>query len=254
MSLKIFPYKIGSLSAKKLARALKVLRVGHYYNAKRSDTIVNWGSSTPPHFRWMEQDLNKPHAIALASNKLKTFETLSENEDFSENLPYYSTKRSDAEEWMWNGHTVYCRTKLTGHSGSGIVIVSSDNKQNIVDAPLYTIKTKHKDEYRVHVFKGEVLDVQKKKRKLGFNGSSSGIRNHSNGWIYARTDVAIPDMLCPIAIQAVELLGLDFGAVDIGHKVNDNKFFVFEVNTAPGLEGSTLDKYSKAIYNYYRSL
>jgi hypothetical protein len=124
----------------------------------------------------------------------------------------------------------------------------------MLETLLYLHHYIHKDEYRVHIFKGEVLDVQKKKRKLGFTGSSSGIRNHSSGWIYARTDVAIPDMLCPIAIQAVELLGLDFGAVDIGHKINDNKFFVFEVNTAPGLEGSTLDKYTKAIYNYYRSL
>ena len=250
MSLKIFPYKAGSISAKRLARSLGVLRVRPTYNARRKDVIVNWGSSTPPHFRWMEQDLNKPHAIALASNKFKTFSELS-LKDFDD-IPQWSCHLDDAQEWINNGHTVYCRTTLTGHSGRGIVIASTLN--DLVNAPLYTVKTKHRDEYRVHIFKGEVLDVQKKKRKLGFNGSSSGIRNHSSGWIYARTDVAIPDMLCPIAIQAVELLGLDFGAVDIGHKVNDNKFFVFEVNTAPGLEGSTLDKYTKAIYNYYRSL
>ena len=54
--------------------------------------------------------------------------------------------------------------------------------------------------------------------------------------------------------RSVNLLGLDFGAVDIGHRLQDNKFFVFEINTAPGIEGSTLDKYAKAIYNYYRSL
>ena len=250
MSLKIFPYKLGSLSAKKLARALKVLRVGHYYNAKRSDTIVNWGSSTPPHFRWMEQDLNKPHAIALASNKLNTF--LEYRSKSFTHIPQWTTNPSEAQQWTELGLKVYCRTKLSSHSGNGIIICNDGDR--IVSAPLYTLHSKHKDEYRVHIFKGKVLDVQKKKRKLGFNGSSTGIRNHSNGWVYARSDVAIPDMLYPIAIQAVELLGLDFGAVDIGHKVNDNKFFVFEVNTAPGLEGSTLDKYSKAIYNYYRSL
>ena len=250
MSLKIFPYKIGSLSAKKLARALKVLRVGHYYNAKRSDTIVNWGSSTPPHFRWMEQDLNKPHAIALASNKLNTF--LEYRTKSFIHVPQWTTNPSEAQHWLDLGLKTYCRKLLSSHSGNGIVVCNAGD--TLISAPLYTLHTKHKDEYRVHIFKGEVLDVQKKKRKLGFTGSSSGIRNHSSGWIYARTDVAIPDMLCPIAIQAVELLGLDFGAVDIGHKVNDNKFFVFEVNTAPGLEGSTLDKYTKAIYNYYRSL
>jgi hypothetical protein len=250
MTLKIFPYKLGSLSAKRLARALRVLRVGHNYNAKRSDVIVNWGNSKPPHFKWLDDDLNKPHAIALASNKLKTFTELY-CKAFT-HIPRFTTEIEDAEDWITNGNNVYCRTTITGHSGRGIVIATNSNE--LVNAPLYTVKTKHRDEYRVHIFKGEVLDVQKKKRKLGFTGRSSGIRNHSNGWVYARTDVAIPDMLCPIAIQAVELLGLDFGAVDIGHRLIDNKFFVFEVNTAPGLEGSTLDKYAKAIYNYYSKL
>jgi hypothetical protein len=250
MTLKIFPYKIGSLSAKKLARALSVLRVGHYYNAKRSDTIVNWGNSHPPHFRWMEQDLNNPKAIALACDKLNTFITL-EHLGFH-HLPEWYQKQWSAEKCINDGKTVYCRTKTNSHSGKGIVIANTLDE--LVPAPLYTVKTSHKDEYRVHIFKGEVLDVQKKKKRLGFSGTSSGIRNHTNGWVYARSDVAIPDMLCPIAIQAVNLLGLDFGAVDIGHRLRDNKFFVFEVNTAPGLEGSTLDKYAKAIYNYYRSL
>ena len=72
MSLKIFPYKAGSISAKRLARSLGILRVRPTYNARRKDVIVNWGNSNPPHFRWMEQDLNKPHAIANACNKLKS--------------------------------------------------------------------------------------------------------------------------------------------------------------------------------------
>lgn len=251
MSLKIFPYKAGSISAKRLARSLGVLRVRPTYNARRKDVIVNWGNSRPPHFKWMDNDLNNPESIAIACNKVNTFAEL-ECKGFN-HLPIWTTNRQEAYELMSvHNRSVYCRQTLSGHSGQGIII--ADNCYNMIDAPLYTLATKHRDEYRVHIFKGEVLDVQKKKKRLGFNGSSSGIRNHSNGWVYARSDVAIPDMLCPIAIQAVELLGLDFGAVDIGHKVNENKFFVFEVNTAPGLEGSTLDKYTKAIYNYYINL
>ena len=92
----------------------------------------------------------------------------------------------------------------------------------------------------------------KRKRNGALGGT--GIRNHANGWVYARAEIAPPEELLSSAAKAVKLLGLDFGAVDIGHRVIDNKFFVFEVNTAPGLEGTTLDKYSKAIYNYYRSL
>ena len=249
MSLKIFPYKSGSVSAKRLARTLGVLRVSSSYNARRNDVIINWGNSTPPHFRWMEQDLNKPQAIALASNKLHTFSELI-CKGFND-LPKFTTEIDDAEDWINNGYTVYCRTILRGHSGNGIVIANALNQ--LVNAPLYTVKTKHKHEYRVHVFKDKILDVQMKRKRNGSLGGS-GIRNYNNGWVYARAEIAPPEELLSSSIQAVKLLGLDFGAVDIGHRLIDNKFFVFEVNTAPGLEGTTLDKYSKAIYNYYKTI
>lgn len=250
MSLKLFPYKAGSLSAKRLARTLGILRVSPSYNAKRSDTIINWGSSTPPHFRWMEQDLNKPHAIALASNKLNTFRKF-RHEQFQHSVDWTWDKQI-AKEWIEEGHIVYCRTIVTGHSGNGIVI--ANNSYELVDAPLYTVKTKHKDEYRVHVFKGEAIDIQQKRKSFGRSTTSSGIRNHTNGWVYTRDNCNPPSDLVNASIKAVELLGLDFGAVDIGHRLRDNKFFVFEVNTAPGIEGTTLQRYANAIKNYYRSL
>jgi len=249
MSLKIFPYKLGSVSAKRLARTLGTLRVSPSYNAKRKDVIVNWGNSTPPHFRWMEQDLNKPHAIALASNKLETFREFRSN-SFTD-VPDWTTNHSEAQHWLDLGLKVYCRTTTRGHSGNGIIICNDGDR--LAHAPLYTLHSKHKHEYRVHVFRGQVIDIQMKRKRNGALGGT-GIRNKANGWVYARAEIAPPKELLLSSIKAVQLLNLDFGAVDIGHRVIDNKFFVFEVNTAPGLEGTTLDKYSKAIYNYYRSL
>lgn len=250
MSLKIFPYKAGSVSAKRLARTLSVLRVSQSYNARRKDVIVNWGSSTPPHFRWMEQDLNKPQAIALASNKLETF--LQFRHTSFTDVPQWTTSQREAQHWVDLGYTVYCRTSLTGHSGRGIVV--SRDGDTVVPAPLYTEYTKHKHEYRVHVFKGEVLYVQQKKKRLGSTIRNSGIRNHGNDWVYCTPTDTPSELLLSSCVQAVQLLGLDFGAVDIGHRIRDNRFFVFEINTAPGLEGITLDKYAKAIYNYYTNL
>ncbi len=249
MSLKLFPYKLGSVSAKRLARTLGILRVSPSYNARRKDVIINWGNSNPPHFRWMEQDLNKPNSIQLACDKLTTFHILEEN-GFKD-IPQYTTSKDIAQHLIDMGNTIYCRSTTTGHSGRGIVIANTSDE--LINAPLYTVKTKHKHEYRVHVFRDQILDVQQKKKKLGY-GNGNGIRNHSNGWVYARAEIAPSEELLSSARRAVNLLGLDFGAVDIGHRLIDNKFFVFEVNTAPGLEGTTLDKYAKAIYNYYRSL
>lgn len=249
MSLKLFPYKINSLSAKRLARTLGILRVSPSYNARRKDVIVNWGNSSPPHFRWMEQDLNKPSAIQLTCNKLETFRTLT-IANF-EHIPTWFTGTLNAVNHIENGKTIYCRNNLTGHSGRGIVI--ADTVDKLIDAPLYTLATKHKHEYRVHVFKGKVIDVQMKRKRNGALGGT-GIRNHASGWVYARAEIAPPEELLLSSISAVSLLGLDFGAVDIGHRIIDNKFFVFEVNTAPGLEGTTLERYAQAIINHYRSL
>ena len=250
MSLKLFPYKPVSQSAIRLSRKLGILRVSPTYNARRSDVIVNWGASTPPHFKSMDHDLNKHDAIAIACDKLKTFKTLA-LQGFDQ-LPKFSTEIKDAKDWIDKGETIYCRTKLGSHSGRGIVICNDVN--DLPTAPLYTVKANHKHEYRVHVFQGKVLYVQQKKKRLGSTIRNSGIRNHDNDWVYCTPTDTPSELLLSSCVRAVQLLGLDFGAVDIGHRVSDNRFFVFEINTAPGLVGTTLDKYSKAIYNYYRSL
>jgi len=250
MTLKLFPYNQYSLSAKQLARRLKVLRVRPTYDAKRRDVIVNWGASKPPQFKSMPHDLNKHVAIALACDKLKTFETLS-LQGF-EQIPQYVTNKQDAESLIEQGNTLYCRTKLNSHSGNGIIICNDINE--LPNCSLYTVKANHKHEYRVHVFKGEILYVQQKKKVLGSNIRSTGIRNRGNDWVYCKPTDHPSELLLSSCVRAVQLLGLDFGAVDIGHRVRDNRFFVFEINTAPGLIGTTLDKYAQAIYNYYRSL
>lgn len=248
--LKVFPYKLGSQSAKSLAQTLGVKRVRPTYNARRTDVIINWGNSRPSDILHVDHDLNKHRAISIACNKLDTFRCLRHNE--FEDTPDWTWDKDIAEEWLQEGHTVYCRQTLTGHSGSGIVIAGPSDV--LARAPLYTKATKHKHEFRIHVFKGEVIDVQQKKKRLGFEGGTSGIRNHANGWIYARCDIDVPLKVLTAAKEAVRILGLDFGACDIGYRERDDKAFLFEVNTAPGLYGTTLQKYVEAFSNYIRKL
>ena len=253
MRFKVFPYNRASVSAKALANALGVRRISNEHEPRRNDVVINWGNSSRVFYARTGFDLNKHEAIAIACNKLKTFETL-RNANF-DHLPTWCTTRHMADQLLYTSSdggerdsAIYCRTNLTGHSGSGIVIAT--NSYELVDAPLYTVKTKHKHEFRVHVFKGEVIDVQQKKRRTDYTGPNTGIRNHSNGYIYARVDIDVPELLLSSACEAVNILGLDFGAVDIGYRERDNRVFVFEINTAPGLVGTTLDKYVNAFKNY----
>lgn len=167
-------------------------------------------------------------------------------------IPDYTGFTEVAQQWIDEGHRVYGRKTLTGHSGQGIRIFELETITSPDFCPLYTKNTKAKYEYRIHVMAGEIIDEQQKKKRNDFEGGISGIRNHANGWVFARTEVTIPEVVQEQAIKAVQALGLDFGAVDIGYREVDNKAFVYEVNTAPGLEGTTLQRYTEAIIrNYY---
>jgi glutathione synthase/RimK-type ligase-like ATP-grasp enzyme len=233
---------MGSQSARALARGLGVLRVRDTYVPKRRDLIINWGKSNLQ-TRYPLQVINHPDAVRIAANKLLTYQLL-KLKDF-ESRPEWTTSIIEASDWIEDSYKVYCRTQLTGHSGSGIVIASTSDE--LVHAPLYTRSIKYKYEYRVHVFQGRLLDVQQKKKRLNWEGNSiQGIRNASNGWVYARDNVECSALVTDAAIEAVNILGLDFGAVDIGYNQHEDKCYLFEVNTAPGLEGTTLIKYIQA--------
>lgn len=250
MIFKINAYKIGSASAKALADTLNIKRIKPTFQRKLHHVIINWGKQSNTQVGFIQgKDLNSPSAVGKACNKLLTFQTL-ENKSY---LPIWCTSHTEAVELLATYDKIYCRTDLTGHSGNGIVIAESVTQ--LVTAPLYTVAAKHKDEYRIHVFKGEVIDVQKKKRKLEFQDvPSTGIRNLANGWIYARSDVVVPSKVIDAAIDAVTTLGLDFGAVDIGYNQHLDKAILFEVNTAPGLSGTTLEKYTQVFKNYLENL
>jgi D-alanine-D-alanine ligase-like ATP-grasp enzyme len=73
------------------------------------------------------------------------------------------------------------------------------------------------------------------------------IRSYENGWVFCRENIQKPDDLEAVSIAAVSAIGLTFGAVDVIYNEKQNKCFVLEVNTAPGLTGTTINSYATAI-------
>ena len=104
-----------------------------------------------------------------------------------------------------------------------------------------------KSEWRVHVFRGEVVDVQRKARRREVPDDKINwlIRNHDNGFVFARGEERgeIANGVEEQALAAVAASGLDFGAVDVIYNEARDMAYVLEINTAPGIEGSTLDGY-----------
>lgn len=243
MTIKILPYKAGSVSAKSLADALGVKRLkmeGCRWKPKVNDVLINWGCSAENHpaFFGPHSVYNPPVSIQKASNKLIAFASM---EAKGVEIPAYTSSKETAAEWLKEG-LVVCRTILNGHSGNGIVIASK--AEELVNAPLYTRYIKKDQEYRLHVVGGKVIFTQRKARKLDVPDDKVNwqVRNHQNGFIYANQNIEVSEAVKENAVKAVEALFLDFGAVDI-ITTKIGQHYVLEVNTAPGLSGTTLDKY-----------
>lgn len=246
--LRILPYKRGSKSAKALAKALGVKRLvtakGIARAARRGMTIVNWGSNVAPYAA-----IN-----SKAPNGTAKIQALQIMQAAGIEVPEFTTDINVAKAWF-EGHKglkVVCRTLTRASGGRGIVIAKAANE--VVRAPLYTKYFRKDEEYRVHVFNGQVIDIVKKRRRSDYafnSGFNEYVRTHDAGWVFARNNVNPPELVTRNAIGAVSALGLNFGAVDVLYRRDGNAVRVLEVNTAPGITGTTLRKYVEAIRGAY---
>lgn len=249
MKIRIEPYKTWSGGAKALGKKCGILRATQAQVNKHGDfdVIINWGRNTR---RFNGQYINTPDAVVRATDKKASFEAF---QAASVPCPAVTTDRTVAEQWLGDGRSVVARKLLRANGGRGIVLVTPEGSElgdthELPNAPLYVEYFKKAEEFRVHVFGNTVIDVQQKKRRLEVPDEQVNwqIRNASNGWVFARENVEAPDCVKDSAGLAVSALGLDFGAVDVGYNRHKGTCVVFEVNTAPGLEGSTLDSYYEA--------
>lgn len=252
MRYRVLPYRQGSKGAKSLAEALggKVLKLKESkFKPKPSDLIINWGNTDVNCVHWgtayPHTIRNLPNQIRNASNKLFFFKSMVA-QDKADIVPRFWENKNDIPD---DAFPIVCRTELAGHSGAGIVIAES--RDNLVHAPLYVEYVKKEDEYRVHVGRKAgasiIIAVQRKARRIDVPDEQVNwqVRNHCNGFVFVRQGVNPPTCVLERATDALECSGLDFGAVDVIYNVKKDKAYVLEINTAPGIEGSTVQDYVK---------
>ena len=272
MSIRIYPHRLGSASAGVLASALsrklqaRVLRLPEdsiTYRPRPRHIIINWGNSRPPLWlanvsppsRYEDRNrrpvmLNHWSQVNAARNKINAFIRFNQC-----NIPHplWTTMPSIADEWLKAKEPVVCRHTITSYGGQGIEIVWPGNI--LPSAPLYTKYYRRESEWRIHVMNApgatynKVILVQQKLRRHDCPDDAVNwqVRNHRNGWIFANQPTNFTKTLVPEGIEAAQksviALGLSFGAVDLLQQKN-GKVYVLEVNTAPALEGLTLDTYA----------
>lgn len=255
MKTLMYCWKQGSKGGKDLAASLDIKRISHNnskFTGGKDYTVINWGSSNPPYSVVQSNVLNHPEAIGNASNKLKAFKLMKAG---GVRVPNFTTDPNVAAILLNEGHTVVVRHKLQGHSGEGIEIINGGNK--LPDAPLYVQYVPKHQEYRVHVLGDKIICTQRKARKNDVPDEQVdwNVRNLKGGFIFARNDGhVVKDQGLKEAVLTIEALGLDFGAVDLIYNEKMDKYFVLEVNTAPGLVGTTLEDYTKAFKEFLHNL
>lgn len=239
---------------------IKIRTTGSQFRGRADDFIINYGSSEiPVDVMGGATILNRPNAIANSS-KLVALQKM--KEAGCQVVPF-TDDRQIAQGWLDAGMVVYARQQLRAHSGEGIVVCSAANlahagnvtvQPELAQAPLYTLgTTAERREFRVHVVRGRVLFISQKRRRDGYREDpnySNIVRNHGNGWIYATENVDLNNQVKNDCIRAVKALGLDFGAVDVITRRDDH--FILEVNTAPGMTGTTTERYAQAFIDIYR--
>jgi len=253
MRFKVYPYKLGSASAKALATELEAKRVrpdGRYVPYV-NHIVINWGSGKAP--TWLHRGsmqyhyLNRHEEVQRVGNKLLCFKDL---QRAGISIPRFTESWEEALNW---NVAIIARHKLRGHSGDGAEYIHNPTDGgDWIHAPLFVEYKKKATEYRVHVFRGQVIDIQEKKKRREVDNDEVDykIRNKYTGWVYCRDIDAPPPSVSDDSILAISSCGLDFGAVDVIWNNHEQRAYILEINTAPGLEGQTLTNYVEAFKQY----
>lgn len=177
--------------------------------------LINWGCSR------LEGDvvINKPRAVRRSLNKLRTFELLSDKV----RMPVMTRDMEEAKSWAAQGRTVVVRSLIKGCKSKGITLTKSpDEIAQLEDAKFYTRFIANCTEYRVNVYKGEVLTVYRKDPCAG----------DFRFKIQLDKEAEYQSQLKEFISNVHEHIGLDVFGLDMLHTPK-GKWFLLEVNSAP---------------------
>lgn len=228
IELRAVPGKTGRLLAQLLAEKRVNLTEGP------TQAIVSYGcrvDSTLPVLNGNAGKLNKFEELqALDKRGIQT-------------IPYSKDPYTD----LWCASAALRNEKILGRNlkhtkGRDIKVFEGEGAYSLLQpryrCDFYTQYIPQKAEFRVWAFRGRCLGVYQKTLEFPRKARRRpGIAwNWRRGYAFKFFHDA-PEALKQLGIDAIRALDLDFGAVDIIQAIDDDQFYVLEVNTAPGTQG-----------------
>ncbi len=234
-----------STSAARLAQALGWARIrdGEGLARRQREAVINWGSTTLPNLDEVTV-YNPAVTVANAISKQMSYAKW-------EGQPWALPLITAPEEGC---SYLLRRDGLSGGRGIGLW-TSGFLPPNMSEHDFLVPLFRKTHEFRVHVAFGRALGISQKRARRLFPVNRV-IRSHDNGWIFSYNNLILIEedkaRIMSAAVDAVFLLGLDFGAADVLAKLTQDtprrvkSFKICEINTAPGLEQTTLRLYAQA--------
>lgn len=235
-------------TGRKLARALGV-NYGHLglgqpptrvrriqLSLSQASALIRWGSQQAlPSGSRPTSTLNSAEALSVSADKLLSLQRMTEA---GLTTPGFSTQAG--ARGLFDLSTTVLGRSRHGRCGQDIQVFHSPDELTPCD--FYTAYVPNTREYRIHVFKGDVIRIQGKYLDFPEQHTNEFIKNHGQGFRFRAPDVQLNHDRLEAAIGAVAAVGLDFGAVDllIGE---DRRCYVLEVNSAPACSPLTARAY-----------
>lgn len=232
-----------------------------------NELYVNWGIGDANR---EGRVLNPGNAVALAANKYRSLVAMRDNQESAQFTPALFANINQVNQWPVVGRPFHHTQGRSFWMLRGPADIERMNRQirrrlTRKQPPQYFMQyIQAIQEYRVHVFydgvngrRFRVIRINRKVRTRPNEGNGLGnvVKSHRNGWTFEFVEANDPTLgeVRRAARRAVKALGLHFGAVDIGVTA-DGRPFVYEVNTAPGLDDGGLARYVTFITNQYNSI
>ena len=251
MTIYIAPHNMASRACKLLAQELQCTRIrvrNSRFRPQRGKFVINFGRTDTP----FDVHLNQTNAVAFATNKVIAHNLLVQQDIPTFGL--YMTREAAQSHLDDPSMDRPVLGRMNGLSGGKGIDIYRPGDTIHYNHHFYSVLEPSHTEYRVHIVRTKLVGITQKRQRKGmkewWDDNKRIIRCHDNNWIHCRTEVRVEGEVIRAARDAIDALGLDFGAVDVlWHE--DSGPTVLEVNTAPGIEGTLVTAYANAFRDVY---